>query len=262
MQEPSADELLDFARTIAGEAGELALRYSRGKLAVEAKADHSPVTAADHEAEKHLRRRIEEQFPSHAILGEEFGAVRDGASYRWLLDPIDGTQSFIRGVPFWGVMVGLEREGEALLGVVQFPALNEAVWARRGGGAWWSQGKEVKPARASSVAELGKATLLYTDPRGFALAGRAEEFARLRKQVGFERTWGDCYGHAMVATGRAEIMLDPLLSEWDACALLPILEEAGGCFTDWAGVRTTRGGSGISTNRALFEEVQKALRGG
>jgi histidinol phosphatase-like enzyme (inositol monophosphatase family) len=261
MPDASANDLLAFAREMAREAGQIALRHFRGTLAVETKPDRSPVTMADREAEQHLRRRIEERFPAHAILGEEFGGARGGAEFRWLLDPIDGTQSFIRGVPFWGVMVGLERAGEPLLGVVEFPALSEAVWARRGGGAWWWQAGDAKPARVSEVQDLAAATLLYTDPRGFALAGRESGFARLRAQVGFERTWGDCYGHALVATGRAEIMLDPLLNEWDASALLPILEEAGGRFTDWTGERNTRAGSGISVNGALFEKVQSALRG-
>ncbi|MGH9796086.1 MAG: histidinol-phosphatase [Candidatus Acidiferrales bacterium] len=264
MPATSFDQMLDLALTAAREAGEIALRHFRASVHVETKADRSPVTIADREAEDCLRRRIEARFPEHAILGEEFGAVREGSAYRWLLDPIDGTQSFIRGSPLWGVMVALEHEGESQMGVLHFPALAETVWARRGGGAWWSNsvqpGFGERRARVSSVARLEDATLLYTDPRGFAPAGREEEFQKLRRATKFERSWGDCYGHALVATGRAEIMLDPVLHEWDACALLPILEEAGGSFTDWRGARTTRGGSGVSTNGALFGAVQKLLR--
>ncbi len=247
--------MLELALTAAREAGEITLRHFRSGVRVETKSDQSPVTIADREAETHLRRRIEDAFPGHAILGEEFGAAREGGAHRWLLDPIDGTAAFIRGSPLWGVMVALEQDGEPQLGVLHFPALAETVWAARGSGAWWNGQR----ARVSAVAQLDAATLLYTDPRGFAPVGREDAFQRLRRATKFERTWGDCYGHALVATGRAEIMLDPILHEWDAAALLPILEEAGGIFTDWRGARTTRGGSGISTNRALFDAVSNTL---
>lgn len=247
--------MLELALSAAREAGEIALRHFREGVTVETKADRSPVTAADRETEACLRRRVEERFPTHAILGEEFGAAREGAACRWLLDPIDGTASFIRGSALWGVMVAVESEGEPQIGVLHFPALSETVWASRGGGAWWNGQR----ARVSSVAHLEAATLLYTDPRGFALARREEAFERIRRATGFERTWGDCYGHALVATGRAEIMLDPILHEWDAAALLPILEEAGGVFTDWTGLRSTRGGSGVSTNRVLAEPARRLL---
>lgn len=251
------DELLGCALRAAHEAGEIALGYFQTGVAIELKADQTPVTRADRECEEHLRRRIEERFPHHGILGEEWGAARPHASYRWMLDPIDGTQTFIRGVPLWGVMVGLEYAGEALLGVVRLPALGETVWARRGGGAWWNG----RRARVSAAARLGEATLVLTDARGFAPAGFTEAFERLRAQTKFERTWGDCYGHLLVATGRAEVMLDPLLSEWDACALLPILEEAGGCFRDWQGRRTIRGGNAIATNAALLAAVLEVIGG-
>ena len=248
---PSLDELLELALSAAREAGEITLRYFQKNPAVETKADHSPVTVADRESERLLRQRIEERFPDHAIVGEEFGATREGSRYRWLLDPIDGTVSFIHGVPLYGVMVGLECDGEASLGVVHFPALVETLWARRGGGAWWNG----KRARVSDVARLEDATLLFTDAKGFDPVGLGAGFERLRAATKLERTWGDCYGHAMVATGRAEIMLDAILNEWDACALFPILEEAGGRFTDWAGARTIRGRNAIASNGLLHDAV-------
>jgi len=256
MATPTLDELLELALEAARDAGEVALRYFERDVHVEWKSDQTPVTVADREGERLLRAKIEERFPDHGIVGEEFGVVRDHAPYRWILDPIDGTQSFIRGVPLWGVMIGVEQDGEPVLGVVHFPALKETVWARAGGGAWWNG----KRARVSSVARLEDATLLTTDTRLFGEAGLRAVFDRLRARVKFERTWGDCYGHALVATGRADIMLDPIMSEWDACALLPILEEAGGRFSDWSGVRTVRGGNAISTNGLLFEPVISVLR--
>jgi len=253
--------LLDFALAIARESGEVALGYFQKKIAIETKADESPVTVADRETERLLRRRIEERFADHGICGEEFGVVREASPCRWMLDPIDGTESFIRGVPLWGVMVGLEHEGQPLLGVVHFPALRESLWGFRGGGAWWQRGDQTVRAQVSDVARLERATLLMTDVRGFLGVGLESALERLRGRTRMERTWGDCYGHALVATGRAEIMLDPILSEWDACSLLPILEEAGGHFTDWRGQRTIRGGNGISTNDLLFEQVMKIVRG-
>lgn len=257
MRPPSLDEILECALGAARDAGEIALRYFQKSVQVEWKADHSPVTIADRECEQLLRQRIEARFPTHGILGEEFGATRDGAPFRWTLDPIDGTQSFIRGVPLWGVMVGVEENGDPVAGVVHFPALGDTLWARRGDGAWWNG----KRARVSDVAQLDQATLLITDARGFAPAGFAGAYERLRSRAAFERSWGDCYGHALVATGRAEIMLDPILNEWDACPLLPILEEAGGRFTTWKGERTIRGGNAIATNGALFDAVIQTVGG-
>jgi histidinol phosphatase-like enzyme (inositol monophosphatase family) len=256
MATPTLDELLELALEASREAGEVALRYFERDVLVEWKSDQTPVTVADREGERLLRTKIKERFPGHGIVGEEFGVVREHAPTRWILDPIDGTQSFIRGVPLWGVMIGVEQDGEPVLGVVHFPALKETVWARAGGGAWWNG----KRSRVSSVARLEDATLLTTDTRLFGEAGLRAAFDRLRARVKFERTWGDCYGHALVATGRADIMLDPIMSEWDACALLPILEEAGGRFSDWSGVRTVRGGNAISTNGLLFEPVISVLR--
>ena len=255
---PSLDELLELALCAAREAGEITLRYFQKNPAVEIKADRSPVTIADRESEHLLRQRIEERFPDHGIVGEEFGATREHSPYRWLLDPIDGTVSFIHGVPLYGVMVGLEHEGEPSLGVVHFPALGETLWARRGGGAWWN-GKRV---RVSDVARLEDATLLLTDAKGFAAVGLDAAFQRLRAATELERTWGDCYGHAMVATGRAEIMLDAMLNEWDACPLVPILEEAGGRFTDWTGARTVRVKNGIASNGLLHNAVLRLVTEG
>ncbi len=252
---PSLDELLDLALSAAREAGEITLHYFQKNPVVETKADLSPVTVADRESERLLRHRIEARFPDHGILGEEFGPVRERAAYRWMLDPIDGTLSFIHGVPFYGVMVGLECTGEPVLGVVHLPALGETIWARRGGGAWWND----RRATVSDVSRLAHAALLATDLKAFAAAGLDAAHQRLRAAIKLERTWGDCYGHMLVATGRAEIMLDPVLDEWDACALLPIVEEAGGRFSDWQGARTIRGRSGISSNALLHDAVMQLL---
>ena len=252
-------EYAEFAEAAARAAGELTLRYYQKSPEVEIKADRSPVTVADHESEKLLRSRIEERFPDHGILGEEFGLARPEAMMRWLLDPIDGTQSFIRGVPLYGVMVGLVEGNDPVLGVVHFPALGETVTAWRGGGCWWTGRAGRARARVSEVSRIEDAVLLGTDPLDLNSGAKRAGYLRLRERVKLERGWGDCYGYLLVATGRAEIMMDPQLKEWDAAPLIPILEEAGGRFTDWRGNRTISGGDGFATNGALHKEVLKAI---
>lgn len=248
--------LVDFAVALARHAGEITNRYFKGSYVAERKADNSFVTVADREAEKYLRTQIEKAFPDDAILGEEEGEKPGRSNRRWILDPIDGTYSFVRGVPLYGVLIGLEIDSEAVLGVVNLPALDEVICAARGLGCFWNDA----PTRVSATESLSDALLLATDfssceRYGF---GRAAEI--LQRQVNACRTWGDVYGHVLVATGRADIMLDPIMNVWDCAPLLPIVEEAGGTFTDWQGQRTIHGGNAISTNRILFESVIAAIR--
>ncbi len=255
---PVASELrtlLDFAVELAHDGGNITYRHFKGSFVAERKADNSFVTVADRETEKYLRASIEKAFPHDGILGEEEGEKPGKSNRRWILDPIDGTYSFVHGVPLYGVLIGLEVDDEPVLGVVNLPALNEVVYAARGIGCFWNDA----PARVSATESLSDALLLATDfgtceQYGF---GRAAEL--LQRQVHARRTWGDAYGHVLVATGRADIMLDPIMNVWDCAALLPILEEAGGTFTDWKGQKTIRGGNAISTNRALFESVVAAI---
>jgi len=243
--------LLDFAVGLARGAGEITLRHFRRSYTTEHKADGSPVTQADREAERFIRARIEERFPHDTVLGEE-EATRAGTSgRRWIIDPVDGTYSFVHGVPLYGVLIALEIAGEPSLGVVNLPALGELVSAARGFGCFWNDA----PARVSAVASLEDALLLSTDFGTCERYGFGAPARRLEARAGARRTWGDCYGHILVATGRAEVMLDPVMNVWDCAPLLPILEEAGGTFTDWRGRRTIHGGNAISTNGLLTETV-------
>lgn len=249
------EQLLSFAVELARAAGEITLKYFRAALTPERKADGSFVTQADREAEAFIRARLAEKFPADAVLGEEEGAREGTSGRRWIIDPLDGTYSFVHGVPLYGVLVGLEIADESCLGVVNLPALDEIVYAARGAGCFWNDAR----ARVSSTARLEDALLLATDfgtceRYGF---GRAAEALQLRAAA--RRTWGDCYGHILVATGRADVMLDPVMNVWDCAPLLPILEEAGGTFTDWRGQPTIHGGNAISTNGALFDEIMKAV---
>ncbi len=243
--------LVDFAVDIARGAGEITLRHFRGSFTIDRKKDGSFVTDADREAESYLRARIEASFPDDAIIGEEAGE-RAGASGRcWIIDPIDGTYSFVHGVPLYGVLIGLEIAGDPVVGVVNLPAIGELVFAGRGLGCYFNG----QPAKVSATPSLRKALLVATD-FGYAMrTAFGPATAELQKRSRTHRTWGDCYGHVLVATGRADVALDPVMNVWDCAALLPILEEAGGTFTDWSGRRTIRGGNAISTNGILLPEV-------
>ena len=256
---PDAAELktlLDFSVALARHAGEITNRYFKGSFVAERKADNSFVTAADREAEKYLRAQIEKAFPDDAILGEEDGEQPGRSNRRWILDPIDGTYSFVHGVPLYGVLIGLEIDSEPILGVVNLPALNELIYAARDLGCFWND----VPARVSTTESLGDALLLATDFGSCEQYGFGPACDRLQQQVSARRTWGDAYGHILVATGRADIMLDPIMNVWDCAALLPIVEAAGGRFTDWQGKRTIHGGNAISTNAVLFESVMNTIR--
>jgi len=257
MSTDSLRETLDFAVEVAWRAGRITLAHYQTGVGVEAKEDDSPVTIADRDSERLARKLIEDQFPSDGIVGEEFGETRPGADRRWILDPIDGTKSFIRGVPLYGVLVALEVEGEATIGVLHFPALGETVYAARGLGCWWNG----RQARVSETDQINEALVLTTDFEMIEDEGRSEGWDRLRRAAGLTRTWADAYGYALVATGRAEVMLDPIVSVWDAAALQPVIEEAGGIFTDWEGRATHLSDDAIATNTALADEVRELLTG-
>ena len=261
MSEPVYDlqQTLDFAVEIAREAGEIALHYfrrGRSSLVVNRKSDGSFVTTADRETEARLRSRIAKTFPEDAILGEEEGERAGASGRRWIIDPIDGTYSFVHGVPLWGVLIGLEAEGEPALGVVNLPALDEIVYARCGGGCFWNGNL----ASVSATARLEDSLILSTDFGTCEKHGFGKACEELQRRSHARRTWGDAYGHVLVATGRAEVMLDPVMNVWDCAALLPIVIEAGGTFTDWNGTPTIYGGNAISTNKLLLEDTLHAIR--
>lgn len=262
--QPRSDDLsrrLDFALAVAREASGLILRYYQNPdLEVERKRDSSPVTEADKGAELLIRERLAASFPDDAILGEEFPSTEGTTGYRWIVDPIDGTKSFVHGVPLFGTLIGVEYDSKCVIGVCRFPALNEVVYAAKGGGAWWQIG-DAPPRRAkvSSVSRLAEATFCNTNPSRWLAMGKREALETLLTSVQLARGWGDCYGHMLVATGRAEVMIDPAMNAWDAAALLPIVEEAGGHYVDWTGNATIYGGNGLSVVPGLKDEVLKIL---
>jgi histidinol-phosphatase len=251
-------ELLDFATELAHEAGDLTLRYYGAVIEHDAKGDGSPVTIADKEAERLIRARVEERYPDHAILGEEYGESNAGARVRWILDPIDATRSFMRGVPLYGVLIGIEVDGESAVGVAHFPPLRETVAAGTGLGCTWNE----KPCRVSPVERIEQAVVCTTDVERILGRPQGAGWRRLQQQAAFSRTWGDCYGHALVATGRIEAQVDPVMAPWDAGPFLTIVTEAGGRFTTLEGEATLHGGSGVSTNGRLHKHVLEELAKG
>ncbi|MBK9713522.1 MAG: histidinol-phosphatase [Kouleothrix sp.] len=255
MAPESLSELREFAAELAWQAGKLTLRYFQTDFTTEYKADQSPVTIADRAAERLMRELIEARYPHHSILGEEEGETRPGASHRWIIDPIDGTKTFVRGVPMYAVLVGLERDGEPVVGAINIPALGELLHAARGGGCSWNG----RRARVSGVASLADALLLCTDAESMAEQGRGSAYRRLIAATKLRRSWGDAYGYVLLATGRAEVMLDPIVSVWDCAALLPVVTEAGGSFTDWSGTQTIHSGEAIGTNGLLLDPVMALI---
>lgn len=248
-------DLMEAAAEAARVAGRVALQHFGARLLVEAKADGSPVTVADRAAERAARDWIGARFPADDVLGEELGADGRSARRRWIIDPIDGTRTFVRGVPLWGTLIAVSDGETVLAGAAFFPALDEMLCAAPGEGAWWNG----RRCSVSSVSRLEEATLLTTDEQFRAMPTRRAAWESLAGDAALARSWGDCYGYLLVATGRAEAMVDPALANWDAAALLPAINEAGGVFTDWNGTPTAFGGSGIATNAALAGVIRARL---
>ena len=246
---------MDFAAEVAWHAGRITLRYFQSDIEAELKEDASPVTIADRQAEEAIRRLIAKAYPADGILGEEFGREEGRSGRLWIVDPIDGTKSFLQGVPLYGVLIGLEIGGRVVAGAVHMPALDEMVCAAEGEGCWW----DGQAARVSDVSSLRQACACYTSEHSFDDNDRRGARDRLVDAARLWRGWGDCYGHILVATGRAEAMFDPVMSPWDCAPLVPILSEAGGTFTDWQGESTIYGADALSTNGHVFDEVRSCI---
>jgi histidinol-phosphatase len=252
-------EMLTFALRLTDRASQIALEKFQKNVPVEEKEDGSVVTAVDRQIEEELRHSIREDFSDDAVLGEEFGEESGSSGRRWIVDPIDGTFAFVRGVPLFGIMIALEEAGEPILGVVRLPALGETVYAGRGLGCWWITGERHENptpirARVSSVGSLSESLILTAGHEYFRQAGQSKIYEQLIRGAGYQRGWSDCYGQILVATGRADALVEPVMKVWDAAPFLSILSEAGGEFTDWKGNRTIQGGNSVSTNGKLHHQ--------
>ncbi|MFT3784954.1 MAG: inositol monophosphatase family protein [Tepidisphaeraceae bacterium] len=254
MAAPSLKDLLDIALEIAHVAGKRTLAYFNAGVDVEHKGDATPVTIADREAEHVARDLLAKYFPTHGILGEEHGTVQGDPDYTWIIDPIDGTKSFIHGVPLYGTVVGCIVKGEPRVGAVSLPPLGDLFGAAEGLGATWNG----RRCRVSNVNTLQESTLLAGSI--VRAIRRSDAFETLEKDVKLTRGWGDVYGYMLVASGRAEVMLDPTISLWDIAGVAPIVREAGGFFGNWKGESTVNGPDAVATNAGVRDIVLQTLK--
>ncbi len=253
---PAMDHRLEVAIAAAKAGGEVALRYFRTALTVERKQDRSPVTVADRECERRVIEILRAGFPAYGILGEELGE-REGQGARWIIDPIDGTKSFIRGVPYFATLIGLEENGEITTGVIYAPALDELLYAQRGSGAFDQHGR----LHVSGVRSVAQSMLVFGGPGLLRTSGYWEAYERLIDASERQRGYGDYFGYTFVARGQGEAMIDVGVKPWDLAALKIIVEEAGGQFTDFTGRPTIYGGSAVASNGLVHGEVLSLLSG-
>ncbi len=248
--------LLDFTVSLAYRAGRLTLGYFNTGLRPDFKADETPVTAADRAAEEFIRAEIKRMFPDHAILGEEFGeGPNEKNDFRWIIDPIDGTKSFVRGIPLYAVLIGLEIRGAIRVGASYCPPLDEMLCAGEGLGAWWNG----RRARVSEVDSLDRACVCFTSPRNFQRRSPGL-WEQLTSEAYMLRGWSDAYGYMAAATGRVEACLDPYMNIWD-CGPFPIIfKEAGGYFGSWHGEAGHETGEALGCNAALQPELVRLLQ--
>jgi histidinol-phosphatase len=255
------DGRLDGAIELARMAGQSTLElFGTGRFQVERKGDDSPVTLADKNAEQLIRAALSERFPEDAVLGEEFGEQAGSSAYQWIVDPIDGTKSFISGVPLYSTLVGVVKDQRCIVGVIYVPALDEVVFAAVGSGCWHSaRGSTPQPCHVSDR-KLSEGLFVVSQVDSFDKIGAGQGYRAIEKESYITRSWGDGYGYMLVATGRAEVMVDPIANPWDLAAVQPVIEEAGGKFTDWNGQNTAFGGNGVGSNGLVHEQVLGLLK--
>jgi histidinol-phosphatase len=261
--EAELDAWLALAHAACDEADATARAAFRRDLEISTKPDRTYVTQADTAIERAIRSRILATFPDHGLVGEEYGTEAGNAPTRWYIDPIDGTHNFMRGVPLFGTLLAVERDGELQAAVLSAPALHERWWARRGGGAWARSADDPEPRRirVSKVAALADSQVLYGSGYDIEESGRAPGFHDLLGAVWRERGFGDFWGYALLAEGAAEAVVEINLSTWDAAAPMVLVEEAGGRATDMAGRRAIDSGTFLVTNGLLHDEILDRLRG-
>jgi myo-inositol-1(or 4)-monophosphatase len=243
-----------FAEHLADVSGEVINRYFRTPISIDLKADSSPVTIADKKAEELMWKEIKAEFPGHGILGEEFGEHNPDAEYKWILDPIDGTKSFICGTVTFGTLIALLKNGEPVLGVINQPILDEFLI----GDNFTCELNGVK-TNVRNCEKLSDAVLLTTDHINIKKYRDLNKFNLLLDKVKLYRNWGDCYGYYLVATGYADIMIDPIMNIWDIMALIPVIKGAGGIITDYKGNNPVKGNSIVATVPKIHDEVIKIL---
>jgi histidinol-phosphatase len=251
-----AEALLAFGLELADAADRIAMSHFRRDLDIQTKPDRTLVTQADTEVERHLRDRIADAFPSHAVLGEEYGEGSASAESRWIIDPIDATANYARGVPVFATLLGFERAGDLLLGIVSAPGLGQRWHALRGHGAWNGS----RRLHVSGIRTLAQAQVFYASRTGFAAVGRERAFDAVVGSAWRDRGFGDFWGYVLVAEGTGEVMFEPELKPWDLAGPLVVVEEAGGRVTDFQGRRTYQGPSAVASNGLVHEAVLEKMR--
>lgn len=246
----------DLGVNAAREAGELARNYYESTFEIETKPDSSPVTIADRQAEAHIRKLISVAFPNDGFLGEEYGDQPGSTGFRWVIDPIDGTKSFVRHIPLWATLIGLEYKGEQIGGVACLPVFGMTYRALRGDGAFVNE----RSIRVSSVSTLSESLICYSSINWFTRAGREKTFIELARRTARQRGFGDFYGFVLVAEGAAELMLEHGVNIWDLAATKAIIEEAGGTFTDWDGTPTVNRPDVLASNGRVHAEALAILQ--
>ena len=240
-------EILEEATEIVERGSRVALSYFRQPLLIETKADHSPVTMADKKTEETLRTELMKAFPEHGVVGEEFGEEFPDRRFVWTIDPIDGTRSFVRGIPLWGTLVALLDRGEPVLGIATLPALDETYVAAKGMGAFC----DGVPLQVSATQSLEGSFVCCGDSNAFEAAGKRAYQEALLRQSQVVRGYSDCFGHTLVLRGAVDAMVDPVVSLWDIAPLICLVQEAGGCYFSFDGSSSLHGKSFITCNPDL-----------
>lgn len=252
-----------MAVDLAVQAGNLTCDhyFQTDRFVTERKRDNSPVTTADKAAEEFIREQLAAKFPQDGVLGEEFGGELGTREFEWVIDPIDGTKSFISGVPLYSTLVALLHQGKSVAGVIYLPALKEIVTAAIGQGAWYARpGHDWTAAKVSQVPSLENGLFVTSQTDNFAKRGAGAGYLSLEKNAYISRTWGDGYGYLLVATGRAEAMVDPIVSPWDIAAIYPVIHEAGGLCTSWSGQFSLQSSDCIGSNGLVHQQVLDCLQ--
>jgi histidinol phosphatase-like enzyme (inositol monophosphatase family) len=253
----SEQELRDFIGELADASGRVIRHhFLTANLPTESKADGTVVTPADREAEEAMRDLIRRRYPNHGLIGEEFGRENEQAEFVWTLDPIDGTLSFISGCPLFGTLIGLLHRGEPILGAIHQPVLGQFCL-----GDNQTTTLNGKPVRMRTVSRLSEATVLATDALAVSPYQPAAGFERLIRRARIFRTWGDCYGYLLLASGWADVMLDPIMNPWDILPLIPIIRGAGGAVTAWNGQPAASATSCVAASKRLHPVVLEMLNG-
>jgi len=248
------DEFKKFAQHLSKLSGKIIKEHFRTKINVENKADSSPVTIADKKAEETMREEIIKEFPDHGILGEEFGKHNENAEYKWVLDPIDGTKSFICGAVTFGTLIALLKNDKPILGVFNQPILNEYLIGDNNVSELNGSKVQVRDCN-----KLSESVLLTTDHLNIGKYQDQKKFDDLIKKVKLYRQWGDCYGYYLLATGFADVMIDPVMSPWDSLALIPVIRGAGGIITDYHGNDPVKGNSIIAAGSGIHSQIISSL---